>query len=258
MTIMQAWRSVRQDPAWKKKAGLAALVNLIPYLGAYLVMGYAANYARAVTQRVDGGRLPDWNALGDHGRMALHVFVVSFVYAIPLMLLVLPLSLLAGLGTAFSAEAEFGGPLLVVFILSIAFTIALSFAYVPVTYAGLAAVIATGSSEAAFKVRDVWERACRHAGLLLATSARMIGIGLLVLVVPLGIGIPAFVAAIVSTESGGAGAVMALGIGAYLISLLVVMALSGLVQLVAYRLVAEYAVVAYEVVPPAPVSAATA
>ena len=74
-----------EDPAWAKKLGIGALVNLVPILN-FASAGYLVAHLRNVSRNQDAP-LPDWNNLSDYFADGLKQFVVGLVYASPLLLL---------------------------------------------------------------------------------------------------------------------------------------------------------------------------
>jgi len=75
-----------EDQEWLKKMGIAGLVMLIPLLGQIIVSGWGLATTRNVIQD-DPQPLADWSDFGGHLVNGLKVFVVGFVYALPIILI---------------------------------------------------------------------------------------------------------------------------------------------------------------------------
>jgi len=86
MDFGKAFTYVFEDADWVKKLGIAGLLNIIPILGTILVSGWALNTTRNVIRREEQP-LADWSDFGDIIIKGLQVFVIGFVYAIPIILI---------------------------------------------------------------------------------------------------------------------------------------------------------------------------
>jgi hypothetical protein len=95
MDIGLAFSYVFEDDDWLKKVGIAALVLLIPIIGQLIVLGWALTITRRVIQN-DPVPLPDWNDFGEYTIFGLKAFVIGLVYAIPLIIFMIPSSILSG------------------------------------------------------------------------------------------------------------------------------------------------------------------
>jgi hypothetical protein len=90
MDIGQALSFIFDDEQWVGKLLIGALISLIPIFGGFAVMGYAV----AVLRNVEENRarpLPKWDRLGDYFVDGLLVWAATFVYSIPLLVLMCPL-----------------------------------------------------------------------------------------------------------------------------------------------------------------------
>jgi hypothetical protein len=67
------------------KTIIAALVSLIPIIGQITVFGWGLEVTRRVI-RDDPNPLPDWSDFGGHIVKGIIAWVISFVYALPLIL----------------------------------------------------------------------------------------------------------------------------------------------------------------------------
>ena len=92
MDISRAFAFVFEDEDWIKKILLGALISLIPIVGQFVVTGYAIAVLRNV--KAGAGRpLPEWGEFSDYLVDGLKFWVVTLVYAIPIMVVVCPLTL---------------------------------------------------------------------------------------------------------------------------------------------------------------------
>jgi hypothetical protein len=75
-----------EDQDWIKKLGIAGLLMIIPIVGWLAVAGWGIEITRRVIQR-EPHPLPDWSNFGDYLMKGLMVWVVGFVYSLPLILI---------------------------------------------------------------------------------------------------------------------------------------------------------------------------
>lgn len=104
-TVGGALRGVMADPEWLKKSAIGAAVTMIPYVGAFWVIGYALHYQRALAWG-QGDRLPEWKDAQSQLRTGLFVFVVAMVYSLPLSVLLTALIVVAFAGGVFVTAAS--------------------------------------------------------------------------------------------------------------------------------------------------------
>ena len=74
-----------EDQDWIKKLGIAGLLLIIPIFGALVVAGWALEITRRVIHR-EVQLLPEWSNIGDHFMKGLQVWVIGFVYSLPIIL----------------------------------------------------------------------------------------------------------------------------------------------------------------------------
>lgn len=74
------------DQEWLKKVGIAGLILLIPVIGGLVIAGYGAEITKRVIRR-HPEPLPDWNDFMGYLVKGLQVFVIGFVYALPIILI---------------------------------------------------------------------------------------------------------------------------------------------------------------------------
>jgi len=85
-----------KDPDWFKKIGIIALVSLIPIVGQMVAFGWGLEIARRVINH-DPDPLPSLD-FGDQLKKGFQAWVISFVYALPMIVLMLPLQLALPIG----------------------------------------------------------------------------------------------------------------------------------------------------------------
>jgi hypothetical protein len=85
---------VFDDPDWIKKIGFVALCQLIPFLGQLVAMGFMIETMRNLLFN-DPLPLPEFD-FGKFLSKGFSAFVISFVYAIPMIILSLPLYITQG------------------------------------------------------------------------------------------------------------------------------------------------------------------
>jgi len=88
----KAFTFPQEDPDWIKKVAIAGVVTLIPIAGVLLLWGYMTEIVRRVIAG-ESPVLPEWSDFGGFLKKGLFYFVVSLVYALPLILLLACLGL---------------------------------------------------------------------------------------------------------------------------------------------------------------------
>lgn len=153
MEFGKAFTFAFEDKDWLKKIGIAGLVMLIPIIGQLTVGGWALEITRRVTQR-ELEPLPDWSGFGDHLVRGLKFFVISLVYALPIILI----SLCANLPFMFVQDSNDQTMLTVVSILSICLSCVVALLGIVLAFvlpAALAKFAVTGEIGAAFRFSEV-------------------------------------------------------------------------------------------------------
>ncbi len=79
-----------QDEDWIKKIALTAVISFIPLIGQFALLGWMVELTRRVI-RGDAAPLPDWADFGGILVLGLKMFVIGFVYSLPLIFISLPL-----------------------------------------------------------------------------------------------------------------------------------------------------------------------
>ena len=86
MEFGKAFTFAFEDPEWMKKLGIAGLLLIIPIVGWLAVAGWGIELTKRVIAR-DPQPLPDWSNFGDYLMKGLMVWVIGFVYSLPLILI---------------------------------------------------------------------------------------------------------------------------------------------------------------------------
>lgn len=81
------------DPDWLKKIGIGALLLLIPLLGWLWIAGWSLEITKRVIRK-DPAPLADWDDFGGYLVRGFQVFIIGFVYALPIILLSTCISIL--------------------------------------------------------------------------------------------------------------------------------------------------------------------
>ncbi|MCD4801393.1 MAG: DUF4013 domain-containing protein [Anaerolineales bacterium] len=153
MDFGKAFSFVFEDEDWIKKIGVGGLISLIPVIGAFLVLGWGVEVVKRVI-RDDAEILPDWSDFGGYLARGFLVFLVAFVYMLPIILLQVCSSL------PFLYEAADETLLTLFTIVTVCFgcvTLLYSIAAFLVLPAAIANYAATDDISAAFKLGEVFK-----------------------------------------------------------------------------------------------------
>jgi hypothetical protein len=82
-----------QDRDWVKKILIAALIQLIPFVGSFFVAGWGFETTRRVI-RNDSEPLADWDDLINYLVKGLQIAIIGFLYALPIIMLSICISFL--------------------------------------------------------------------------------------------------------------------------------------------------------------------
>jgi len=85
MDIGKSFGFVFEDEKWIEKVLIGGLVGLIPLIGSFLVIGYVVQLIRNV-RNGDARPLPEWTEWGELLADGFKLFVVFFVWALPLII----------------------------------------------------------------------------------------------------------------------------------------------------------------------------
>jgi ABC-type transporter Mla maintaining outer membrane lipid asymmetry permease subunit MlaE len=92
MDFARAFTYVFDDPDWLKKIGIMALIFLIPIIGQLVLLGWMLRITRNVVAN-DPRPLPEMDFGADLGT-GFQAFIVGLVYAIPILIVAIPFSIL--------------------------------------------------------------------------------------------------------------------------------------------------------------------
>ncbi|MGB3715465.1 MAG: DUF4013 domain-containing protein [Candidatus Promineifilaceae bacterium] len=189
MEIGKAFTFITSEDNWIKKIGIGAVValfsGLIPIIPTMLIMGYGIQVGKNVL-RGDEHPLPEWEEWGQLFMDGAVVWIVTFIYALPLMILGLCMTFLwlpVITEAADSGEFVFGG-ISGVATGGIAVLCCLLFLYFLVFIALVPAIyvqyIRTGEFGPLFRVGEVFGIARDNIGDIILAVVAIIVAGLLV------------------------------------------------------------------------------
>jgi hypothetical protein len=174
MDLGKAFSFVFSDTEWIKKVLLAAVISLIPVIGQIVVLGWSLTIAKRVINQ-EAELLPDWSSFGDYLGLGFKATVVTFVYMIPVFVLTLPPSLLAG----FAEDETLLTIASIVSILCSCLTIIYGIGISLLLPAAMGKVAATDSIGAGFKLGEVFGMVKNNISAYLMVFVGMIGASLL-------------------------------------------------------------------------------
>lgn len=93
-----------KDPDWLKKIAIISLVGLIPIVGQFVVLGWALEIARRVIGG-DSQPLPELN-FGEQLVKGFQSWLIALVYALPMILAIIPLAIVDTLAANAGGEAQ--------------------------------------------------------------------------------------------------------------------------------------------------------
>ncbi|MGB2963809.1 MAG: DUF4013 domain-containing protein [Anaerolineales bacterium] len=161
MDFGKAFTFVFEDEDWIKKIGVGGLISLIPVIGVFLVLGWGVE----VTKRVIKGEaeiLPDWSDFGGYLTRGFLVFLVAFVYMLPVILI-------QGCSSLTYLYPDADETMLTVFTIISACFGCLTFLYSIAAYlilpAAIAKYAATDELGAAFKIGELFQVVKENLGV---------------------------------------------------------------------------------------------
>lgn len=188
-TVGGALRGVMADPEWLKRAGIGALINLIPYVGMVWVLGYGLHYQRALAWR-QGDRLPDWKPAGPQLKTGFYALVVGMAYSLPFSLLIgigMSAVMVGGtLSTAGSAQSP-GAVFWVTYAVSMVLMVVLGLAMSALLWPVYVQVNLYDRIEVGFQFKDILARARANADVWWQAVRRSLGLAALSLLLTYGI-----------------------------------------------------------------------
>ena len=160
MDIGAAFTFIFSDSDWLKKAGIAALVFLIPLVGPILLLGWGLEITRRVIS-YDPSPLPGWDDFSAYLTKGIQAFVVNLVYLLPgilvailMQIVSISLSLAVDSGTSSAGNSTGGIAVLVVLCLS-CFMGLLFIAAGLLIPAAVGNLAFTGELSSAFRFKDI-------------------------------------------------------------------------------------------------------
>lgn len=151
MDIGKAFSYVFEDEEWITKVLIGGLVFLVPIVQ-FAAIGYMLKIAQNVAQG-NPRPLPAWGDFGDHFMRGLYAFVIGIVYAIPILLIVIPyVCIVAASANGGRSGSTVSGLLVCIFVpLMIVLGVLVSM----LNYAALARYVATNTLSEAFKFGEI-------------------------------------------------------------------------------------------------------
>lgn len=155
MDIGKAFSFVFDDEQWVTSILICGVLLLVPILGALLLIGYMMETARNVAMG-SPRPLPKWNNFGEKLSLGFAGFVISLVYALPLVIIGVLFGCLAiGVGSA-AGDSDAAAAIIASSTLCLVpLMILVGLAIQPVILAAMARYIQTGSLGAAFRFGEV-------------------------------------------------------------------------------------------------------
>lgn len=108
MDIGRAFGFITKDEKWVTKILIGGVLMIVPLLNGIVLMGYGFETARNVA-RGDANPLPDWDNFGEKLMKGLYGFIISLVYAIPVIILQVVSQVLILIGSAAAHDGGRGG-----------------------------------------------------------------------------------------------------------------------------------------------------
>ncbi len=117
MDYAKALTFITEDPRWKEKMAIGAGVALISMLLSFIAIGFLgflilAGYSVRLMQNVRDGKtypLPEWDAWGEDLVRGFKILVVSFVWALPAILFMIPVGIGGAMADGRGAAETIGG-----------------------------------------------------------------------------------------------------------------------------------------------------
>jgi len=178
MDLGRAFSFVFEDEQWVKKLLIGGLISIVPILN-LAAIGYALRALRNVA--ADQPRpLPEWDDLGGDWARGLATAVAGFVYALPLIVLFVPVVVIAVLAGEDGSKAGEGLAMVATWCVALPYGLLLS-AWLT---AAVARYAVDGDFGAFFRFGEIWGLIRRNAGnfviallvyLVVAQVASMVG-----------------------------------------------------------------------------------
>lgn len=154
MDLGKAFSYVFDDEQWISSILIGGLIVLIPIIGQLALLGYMLEAARNVATG-NPRPLPQWNNFGEKLSLGFGGFVISLVYALPLILLSMALICFPILAATGARSEEAAVTILGSLGCIVPLIIVLSILIQPLLLAAMVRYLQTGSLGAAFQVGEV-------------------------------------------------------------------------------------------------------
>jgi len=245
VSLKRAFKAFFGNPDWLKKSALAMLGMLVPYVGAIVVMGYGLEYMRGVAWRKDD-KLPEWSDLARYLKTGFGAFVVSLVYSLPVIIV---LSIVTFIPFIIFATSSSGEAYVVAFAIIIALlSMPLSLAWAALTQGGILRFAAYDKIGEGLRVQEVLASVAKTKGAFWSALWRAWVIGFSVsgvMMLAYGVMYGGIIGATLSGSDEAMLAILPMMYCGQFAVIIVTMALSVLVQLIANHVWGQYLAVAY-------------
>lgn len=179
MDFARSFTFVFEDPDWIKKVALIALISIIPVVGMLVALGWGLDAGRRLIRRTTP-LLPELD-FGGQLTLGFQSFVIGLVYAIPTLILALPLMFLPLIATSSSdqnASSALAGAASIVSLCCIGLLALYGLLMLVLIPAAHGNFLATGRLSSAFKFNEIFGllRAAPGAYLLVLLGGVLGGI----------------------------------------------------------------------------------
>lgn len=154
MDIGLAFGFITKDEKWVSKVVIGGLLMLVPILNILTLYGYGLETARNVA-RGDEKPLPEWDNFGDKVMKGVYAFVISLVYAIPIIILNVGLQILIAISSAMGGD-EGGGIVALLSLCLMPVLLILGIATWLFIMAAFVRYIQTENLSSAFQFQEIW------------------------------------------------------------------------------------------------------
>jgi len=159
MDIGKSFSYVFEDKKWIEKVLIGGLVSLIPFLGTFLIDGYVVELVRNV-RRHDPTPLPEWDNWGEKLTEGLKLFVILFIWSLPLIFL----GILSFFPLAMSGDSDSSGILGVFGLCISCFLFFYTIIYFLVMPAIVIRYAETGDIASGFQIGEIFDFTKSHLG----------------------------------------------------------------------------------------------
>lgn len=194
MDIGRSLTFYTEDPRWKEKLGIGIGVVLISSLlsfmlvglvGFFILMGYCVRLLQNVRDG-DTYPLPEWDQWGDDLARGLKLFVVTFIWVLPIIVALVPTILGGALA---DGSRNGGGEFIGVTLVLCGVCLATIYAFILLVLTpGISAMFAEDEQiSSGLKIREIWQWTRERIGEVMIVTVLVIAVGFaLSLIAPLG------------------------------------------------------------------------